>query len=233
MKKVIGLTFGLLFFVSNANAVDLGVAAKVGLNGVGVDLSVALTKTINARLSVASIDVEGENETITVGDPGSEGDINAELNFDYGASALFFDWHVFNGSFRFSAGMYKNNGAADFSGTLLSPVIIEGQPLSPADISGDIGGELSLGDSYQPYIGIGWGRGAGGGGGLSLSVDIGVALVEPQASFEATIAPGSPNFPGGQAALDQALNDLENDAEADLDDLEFWPVLAIGVNYAF
>jgi prepilin-type processing-associated H-X9-DG protein len=233
MKKVIGLTFGLLFFVSNANAVDLGVAAKVGLNGVGVDLSVALTKTINARLSVASIDVDGEDETVTVGDPGFEGDVAADLNFDYGANALFFDWHVFDGSFRLSAGMYKNNGAADLSGTLLGPIRVDGQDLFPTDI-GVISGELSLGESYQPYIGIGWGRGAGGGGGFSLSVDIGVALVEAGVSFEATLTPaGIGNFPGGQAQLDQTLTDLEDDAEEDLDDLEFWPVLAIGLNYAF
>jgi hypothetical protein len=234
MKKIFGLVLGLFFLVSNANAVDLGVAAKVGLNGVGMDLSVALTKTINARVSVASIDVDGEEEIITVGDSGFEGDIDTELDFDYGASALFLDWHVFNSSFRLSAGMYKNDGAADLSGTLLSDITVDGQPLAVEDISGSVGGEISLGDSYQPYIGIGWGRGAGGAGGFSFSVDLGVALVEPEASFNATLNPGSTtgNFPS-QAELDATLRDLEDDAEEDLDDIEFWPVFAVGLNYAF
>ena len=44
--------------------------------------------------------------------------------------------------------------------------------------------------------------------------------------------------PGGtnnlsQDELDATLRSLESDTEDDLDDYEFWPVLAIGVNYAF
>ena len=44
MKKIIGLGFGLLFFISNANALDFGVGVKAGTLGIGVDLSVALTQ---------------------------------------------------------------------------------------------------------------------------------------------------------------------------------------------
>jgi hypothetical protein len=231
MKKLsVGLA--LLLCAGGAHAIDVGLGAKVGINGLGVDLSLGLTKNVNLRLSAAALDIEGEEETITVGDSGAEGDLDAELDFDYGATAAFLDWHVFGGGFRLTAGMLKNNGAADFQGTLLSDIVVDGENLSPSDINGAIGGELSLGDSYQPYLGIGWGRGAGDGGGLSIMIDLGVAMVEPSADFEATVNSGGINGLD-QAELDRRLRQIEKDAEDDLDDLELWPVASIGINYAF
>jgi hypothetical protein len=229
MKKIIGLGIGLLFFVSNAFALDFGIAAKAGINGVGLDLSVGLAKNVNLRLSAAAIDIDDEDESITVGDDGAEGDIDAELDFDYGANAVLVDWHAFNSNFRFTAGMMKNNGSADITGVLVDDIIVEGVPLDTDDL-GPISGDLDLGDSYQPYIGIGWGRGAGGDGGFSFSADLGVAMLDPDVDLEATVS-GTSAYT--QTQLDAILVDLEKDAEDDLDDLEFWPVFALGVNYAF
>jgi hypothetical protein len=228
MKKLIGLGIGLLFFVSNAFALDFGIAAKAGINGVGLDLSVGLTKTINLRFSGAAIDIDDEDESVTVGDDGGEGDIDAELDFDYGANAVLVDWHAFNSNFRFTVGMMKNNGSADITGMLVDDIVIDGSPLLTTDL-GPIGGDLDLGDSYQPYIGIGWGRGAGGDGGFSFSADLGVAMLDPDVDLEATTTGATYT----QSELDAILVDLEKDAEDDLDDLELWPVFAIGVNYAF
>ena len=233
MKTIYGLCFGLLIFASNVGAVDLGIAAKAGINGVGIDLSVGLTENVNLRLSTAAIDVDDENETVTVGDDGSEGDIEADLDFDYGANAILLDWHAFSNGFRFTVGMLKNNGSADIDGVLKDDIVIDGNPLATDDLVGSaIGGDLDLADSYQPYIGIGWGRGAGGDGGFSLSVDLGVAMLDPDVDFDATVNPGGTNV-YTQAQLDAILKDLEDDAEDELDDYEFWPVFAIGVNYAF
>ena len=227
MTKVSAAALALLMFSAGANAIDVGIGAKAGINGLGVDLSVGLTKNVNLRLSVAQLDIEGEEETITVGDSGGEGDIAAELDFDYGANAVFLDWHALGGGFRLTAGMLKNNGAADLTGTLQSTVIIDGTTVTTGDL-GEITGEVSLSESYQPYIGIGWGRGAGGGGGFSFNADIGVALLEASVDLNAT-ATGSLS----QAELDAALDGMASDAEQDLEDLELWPVFAIGINYAF
>jgi len=58
--------------------------AKAGTNGVGIDLSVGLTKITNARLSAAALDFEDSNESITVGDDGMESDASDELDdFDF------------------------------------------------------------------------------------------------------------------------------------------------------
>lgn len=227
----LGLT--LFLFAANAHALDFGVAAKAGINGVGLDFSVGLTKTLNLRLSTAAVDIDDENETVSVGDDGFEGDIDAELDFDYGANAVLFDWHAFNSGFRFTAGMMKNNGSADISGVLQSDIVVDGEPLATNDlVGGAISGDFSLGDSYQPYVGIGWGRGAGGGAGFSFSADLGVAIVDTDVDFEADVDPVGTNG-YDQAALNAILRDLDKDAEDDLEDFELWPVLAFGVNYAF
>ena len=225
--------YRIVFISSNAGAVDFGIAAKAGINGVGVDLSVGLTENLNLRLTAAAIDVDDENETVTVGDDGNEGDIEADLDFDYGANAILLDWHAFSNGFRFTVGMLKNNGSADIDGVLKDDIVVDGNPLATDDLANSaIGGDLDLGDSYQPYIGIGWGRGAGGDGGFSLSVDLGVAMLDPDVDFDATVNPGGTNG-YTQAQLDLILKELEDDAEDDTDDYEVWPVFAIGINYAF
>lgn len=233
MRKNIGLGVGLLFFISNANAVDVGVGLKAGTLGIGVDLSIALTRTVNARIALTDVEIDSQNETVTVGDPGGEGDIDAVLDADYGANALLIDWHVFDGTFHLTAGFLKNNGSANFTGTLLSTVTVDGNTLSPADlVGGRVGGSFSLSDSYEPYLGIGWGRKASRDPGLSFSAELGVALLDPQAKLEATIDPGSPNY-ANQAELDATLRNAEADVENDLDEFELFPVLSVGVNYAF
>lgn len=67
MKNLSGLITALLLLISNADALEVGVGVKAGTVGVGVDLSVALTQTINARISVTSI-------------AAAEDDISAELD---------------------------------------------------------------------------------------------------------------------------------------------------------
>ena len=232
MRKIIAISAGFLLLSSSANAVDFGVGAKAGINGVGIDLTLGLTQNLNLRVGASAIDIDGEEDSITVGDAGSEADLDSEIDFDYGASSVFIDWHVFGGGFRVSAGMFKNNGAAEGSAVLQGAVVVDGQDLDPGDIDGDIGAKVSLGESYQPYLGVGWGRGAGGDGGFSFMLDVGVAMLDTSVDYDAAVNAGGPNGLD-QAELDSRLRSLEKDAEDELDDYELWPVLALGVNYAF
>lgn len=230
MKKHLCLALGLLFLASPASALDVGVGAKVGTAGPGVDLSIGLTRTIAVRLSLTDIDIDDESETVTVGDAGAEGDIDAVLGLDFGSNAVLFDWYVFNGGFHLTAGMMRHNGGMNFSGTLLSDIVVDGQTLQASDIDGQIGGEIKLADSYQPYLGFGWGRKAGNGAGLSLTVDVGIVLLDPSAQFTATVDGGSGLT---QDQLNQRLRGLEDDAEADLDQFEAWPIVSLGLNFRF
>ncbi len=232
MKKFIGLSLFLLLFSSQAQAIDAGVGVNAGINGVGVTLSLGLTKTVNLRLVASSLELDDEDESIEVGDSGDKADLDAELEFDYGANAVLIDWHILDGGFRLTAGMMRNTGEIDLTASLTNDVVLDGDNLSPSDIRGDITGEVALADSYQPYIGIGWGRGAGGEGGFSFSFDLGVALLDTEFDLDAAVDRGGDNNQS-QSELNDLLRTMESDAEDDLDDYELWPVLAFGINYAF
>lgn len=232
MFRSIAILAGVMLFASNANAIEVGVGVKAGTLGIGAELTVGLTKTINARVSLTSIDVADRNETISVGDSTASGDLDATLGLDFGATALLVDWHVFDGTFHLTAGMVRNDTKLSFQGALLNGITVDGQALDPDDINGNITGDISLGESFQPYLGVGWGRKAGDGGGLAVSVELGVALLDPSVNLNADV-----NVSGSNSLTQTELNDriraVEDDAESDLSLLEAWPVISIGINYAF
>ena len=59
-----------------------------------------------------------------------------------------------------------------------------------------------------------------------------VALLDTSVDFDAAVNAGCTNGLS-QSELDSILRALGKDAEDELDDCELWPVLALGVNYAF
>jgi hypothetical protein len=213
---------------SNLNAAqDIGVGIKLGTVGPGVDLSMTITNTISARVSFTTLNVDSESQSITVGDPGNEGTIDAIANVNLGSSALLIDWHLFDGTFHLSTGLIKADIGGDFRGDLIGSFTANGTTVDAADI-GAMSGSIKLSDSYQPYIGLGWGRKAAADSGLSLSVEIGVALLDPVLDLNATAIGGK-----SQAEIDDALNSAESSASGDLADLTIWPVISVGFNYAF
>lgn len=231
-RKLIIVPLSLLVLSFNAEAVEIGVGVKAGTIGQGVEVSVALTQTINARVSLTSIEVDDQTETIQIGDAGATGDIDAVLGLDFGATALLFDWYVFDGTFHLTAGLMRNDTELSFSGSLLNGVTLDGQTLDPSDINGNIGGSISLGESFQPYLGVGWGRKAGDGGGFAFTAEIGVALLDPEANLTAEVNISGTNTLT-QSELDDRIRSAEADANADLAIFEAWPVITLGLNYGF
>jgi hypothetical protein len=209
-------------------AQDVGVGLKMGTVGAGVDLSITITNTLNARVSLSSLPLDSQSESIKIGDPGNQATIDSTIGMKFGSSALLVDWHVFDGTFHLSAGLINVDVGGDFSGDLTGSFTSGGETIDGADI-GTISGSLTLSDSYQPYIGLGWGRKAAADSGLSLSVEIGVALLDPKLDLNATSNGGGST----QAEIDAAFRAAESSASGDLADLSIWPILSIGLNYAF
>jgi hypothetical protein len=210
-------------------AADVGVGVKAGTLGYGADFSVTLTKTINARISLTTLSIDSQAETVTVGDASNEGTISATADIDFGSSALLFDWHVFDGTFHLTAGLVKADIGVNFSGRLGDSFTIDGQLVEVSDISGPITGDVNVSDSYKPYIGLGWGRKSAADSGFSFSAELGAAFVDPQVRLNGTVASNRIT----QAELDERLDAARNSAKNDLADLKIWPVVSIGVNYAF
>jgi hypothetical protein len=227
---------GLVFLTSTtANALDVGVGVKAGTVGAGAELSVALTQTINARVSLTQVNYDFD-ETITIEDSNNSANIDANVDMDFGASALLLDWYVFDGTFHLTAGMMKNNSKIKINGTLQdNTVVFDG---TSYDVSQDfedptIRGTVSVGESYQPYLGLGWGRKADDDPGFALSVELGVVLLDPKVDLQAPTVSQSNPHGINQADLDADVNAAESDANKELSALEAWPILSIGLNYAF
>ena len=159
--KLKALLAGLVMIASsNIYAADIGVGVKAGTLGAGVDISVALTQTINARLSLSKSSFDF-NETMNINDANNTATIDGTLNLDVGSVAILFDWYVFDGTFHLTGGFLKNNSSIDLNGRITDAnVVFNGTSYNVLTQFQDpnISGTIALGNSLQPYLGIGWGR---------------------------------------------------------------------------
>ncbi len=235
--------FGVLMLVSfplQARDLNLGVGIKAGTLGTGLELSLALSKTVNARIAVTNIDAS-TSETLNLSDAatGTQATIDSSLDMNFGASALLLDWYVFDGTFHVTAGMLKNDSKARLTGRLTSATVtFDGQTYNATQdfIDPSVSGTVKLGSGYDPYLGIGWGRKAGVEPGFALSLELGVLLLSPSVTLAApTLDPNGPAAASGvtQADLNAGVKDAEKTAEGELTALDVWPVISLGVNYAF
>lgn len=221
----------VLLSSTTAQAIDFGVGVKAGTLGAGVDFSIALTQTINARLSLTTIDRDFD-ETLEIEDSDNTATLDSTINLNFGSTALLFDWHVFDGTFHLTAGMLKNDSKLDLQGTITdATVVFDGTSydVSTEFVDPNMSGKISFGDSFEPYIGLGWGRKASPHSGFSFSAEIGVVLTDPKVTLT---APEAVN-PAVQTQLDADVKAAEDAAAEDLSAFEVWPVLSIGLNYAF
>ncbi|MBL7005075.1 MAG: hypothetical protein ISR69_13740 [Gammaproteobacteria bacterium] len=233
-KYVIGLS--ALLFSSMSMALfennKFGAGVKTGTVGSGVDLSMTLSKKVNARLSLTSTDYDFSGESFVIGDAGgNQANVNADLNMNFGSTAILFDWYVFDGTFHVTGGLLKNNGSININGTVDGTVDLNGTTYNAGDI-GNVGGSISAGESFEPYLGIGWGRKASVEKGLSISAEFGVVMMNPKASLTAELT----NSSATQTQKDDLSNNIksaESDINSDLSSLELFPVLSVGLNYAF
>ena len=234
--KLKTLFAGLAMIVSsNMYAADIGVGVKAGTLGMGVDISVALTQKINARLSLTKSSYDFK-ETITLNDSNNnltnQANVDATLDLDFGATAILFDWYVFDGTFHLTGGFVKNSSSIDLNGRITdASVTFNGQTYDVANdfANPNISGSIKLGNSIQPYLGIGWGRKADDDPGLSVSFELGVVLLDPEVDLRAPVHTNSTL----QTELDNNVNAAEVTANDEVSVLEVWPVISLGLNYAF
>jgi len=223
--KYLALASSLFITPISALANDFGVGLKTGTAGTGIDISMTITQKLNARLSLTSTDYQFDSESFEIGDDGgNKGTVTADLSMSFGSTALLLDWYVFDGTFHLTGGFLKNDGAIDIDGTVSGAVTLNNN-YADGDIT-SIGGVISAGEDFEPYIGIGWGRKAAVEKGMSLSVELGVVLMDPKASLTATTA-----APSATIAAD--IKSAESDINSDLSVLEMFPILSVGLNYAF
>jgi len=228
------LVAALVFmFGSYVGATEVGVSAKVGTLGVGGDLSVGLSSSVNARLAVNWFGFEYDDFDLSDDDEDEAGDEEDEdeadidkltASLDLLTIGLLCDWHPWGSGIRLTAGAFLNNNKLSLSA-------VPGDTISLNDADYEVqslDGEVSF-DKFSPYVGIGWGNAVDLAGRWSFSFDLGLMYHgEPSVDLSATALD-----PTLQDTLNADLDVEQAELEEDVKAFVVYPVLAMGVSYRF
>jgi len=187
---------------------------KIGTLGAGAEATFGFSDYISLRGGVNYIDYSYDDEI---------DDIDYDLSLDYFSLAGMVDLHPFGGAFRISVGIVKNENDLALDATPSDDVTIGNTTYSDAvTLTGDVDVE-----DVAPYVGIGFGNAARSRGNWSVTLDIGVIIQ----SYDVTLTADGPatSLPG----FDDDLKREEQDIEDELNDVEIYPVLAIGIARRF
>ncbi len=208
---------------------------KVGTLGLGAEFSVPLNDSFSVRASVSGFSYS-KDDTYEEDDT----ELAYDATIDLLTAGLLLDYYPMQSSqFRITAGAYYNgngfDGIVEPTGSTYTINNIEYQ----ADLVETISAETVF-DDVAPYIGIGWGN-KGTESGWSFSIDVG-AMYHGEAELNVVPEKGV-NTPSSGMTDDQfdieyanfetALEDETKDAQDDINDFQWYPVIMVGVTYTF
>jgi hypothetical protein len=203
-----------------AAAADTGIAlgARLGLRGVGVDLT--------GRLIDGYLNVRGGYNWLDIDYDVEVDDVDYTTAADLTGYDVWLDYHPFKNNFRISAAAAFGADGMGATGKLSDSTSIGGNEYTPEQV-GTLSGNITITSEISPYIGIGFGNPVGRGQRLSFMFDIGVIFQD----YEVELGASGPiaNVPQFQADLAQEQADLQEE----LDKYSIYPVVSIGMSYQF
>ncbi|MEA1953449.1 MAG: hypothetical protein U9O24_03570 [Campylobacterota bacterium] len=206
---------------------------KVGTLGLGAELSVPLGESFSVRASVNGFTYSKDDVYEDDGD-----EIAYDASVDLLTVGLLLDYYPIESSqFRLTAGAYYNGNGLD---AILEPTNgvydINGVSYDAGDI-GSLNADIEF-DKVAPYVGIGWGN-KGTEAGWGFSIDVG-AMYHGEGQLNADVTRGAdiPTDNGGvnDQLFEDIVADVETkrvDAEDDMSDYQWYPVIMVGVTYTF
>ena len=198
----------------------LGVTARVGTLGIGLDVAKSLSPQFDARLGFNFGNV-GFNRT--------DSGINYDSQLNLSSVQLFGDYYLFGGnSFRITGGLVAQNNRFAVTGkpSGTGNFTIDNQSFAASQV-GNLTGEFKYANSIAPYLGIGLGRASNEG--FGFNAELGVMFTgAPRVSLNAS-DPAFNNNPTTRTALDNQARQTENDLKG----FNIYPVLSIGISYGF
>lgn len=199
-------------------AADLGASLKIGTPGFGGDVTVGIHDKVNLRAGLNYFTLRFSPDAYM------RNDHHITVDVRLTSLPVLIDWHPFETSFRFSAGLAWNNNR-------FSARAEPGDELDFNDRSyvvEDFYGEMTF-LRMTPYIGIGYGNALQEDGRWTVSLDVGVFYHgAPQIDARATAM-----HPLLQPSLDADLAREVDDLENNLAFFMFYPVVSLGFSYRF
>ena len=210
---VTGLFVVLILLAGCTDTGRFAVSGRGGTLGAGAEFTTKIATDINARVGLNALDFDFDDEEID--------DVEYDLGIELSSFSALVDWHIFDDSFHITGGFISMNNEIDLDATPTKSVEIGDTIYTPAQI-GTLSGCVDI-DGLTPYLGIGWGNPFGGDRRWGFTLDLGVAFTDsPDVSLSATGAIA-------QADLEKERKDIEDD----LDFIQIYPVLSLGLFYRF
>lgn len=228
MKTYLYLTIAAIAcMAANTARADVGMGLRVGTQGYGGDIDIALREKLNVRVGYNMFKVNQEIEDTDVVYDG-------ELKLS-NASALL-DWHPFASGFRLTVGGVGPGLKADVRGRSTGGNFEIGNGTYTAAQIGSLNGSLEFGNSVAPYVGLGWGNAVGKNHRVTFLFDIGAAYVgKSKVNLSATCGA---SLTVGQCATVQTrlqtdLATEQQEMQDSVGDVQWWPVISLGLGIRF
>ena len=202
------------------NFAGIGITARIGTLGAGVEVAKSLTPQFNGRLGLNFGNI-GFNRT--------DSGINYDSQLNFSSVQLFGDYYPFSSSsFRVTGGLVAQNNrfSVNSKPSGNGTYTIDGTQYSASTV-GSLSGEYKYGNSIAPYLGIGIGKSTNEG--FSFNADLGVMFTgSPKVTLNAS-NPAFNNNPTTRTQLDNQVRQTENDLRG----FNVYPVLSVGLSYGF
>lgn len=228
-KSIAALGIALLGgLASQPVLADVGVGLRAGTFGFAPEFDIGLTKTLNLRLAYNTFSYDREFE---------DTDVTYDGELKIGAASAIFDWHAFDGGFRFSVGAVQKGPKVDVTGkpNANGKFEFDGVTYNASQI-GSATGTIKMGDSVAPYVGIGWGNTVDEEDRVTFLFDLGAIYtgspkVDLNFTCNATLLPGSSDADCSE--FTRSVNAEKAELEEDAADYEWYPVISLGIAVRF
>jgi hypothetical protein len=218
----------ILFSVSAVHMAhaDVGMGLRAGTLGFGADVDIGMNDKLSLRFAYNFLDYDRTIE---------DTDVTYDGKLKISSFSGFLDWHVFGGGFRLSLGAVGSGPKFEVDGTPApgEAVEINGTLYDRTEL-GSLNGEIKIGNSVAPYIGLGYGNVVSEKHRITFLFDVGAIYGgTPEVNLSATCGPAISANPAACAQLQRdvqvEINELKNDASA----VEWYPVISLGIGIRF
>lgn len=211
--------------ISGVASAEMGASARFGTLGLGLEFNFGLTEKLNLRVGYSAYDYD---DTIEDTDVTYEGDIKLRN------PAALLDWHAFNGGFRLSFGAVFTGTKIQATGEPTGGTYEIGDQVFTASQVGSLRGEVEMGNSIAPYLGIGWGNTVDTAGRITLLFDIGaVYMGSPDVNLTATCGSAAPSGSAACNMLQAEVQREEDELAEEATLYEWYPVISFGIAVRF
>lgn len=206
------------------------IVPEVSTLGLGGSVVKKIMPQLNARAGLNAFGIGFDIED-------TDATYEADLNL-FNVSTLV-DYHPFKSSgFRLSGGLVFGDNVVEGTATPTfdesegEQTIEIGDETFSVDELASVDADFDLTNNVAPYLGLGWGNPVSGNKGLGFFANLGVVFgSSPEVDITPNVAEGIPDEVRDE--IEEAVDRETEDLKDDLDFLDVYPVVSLGLSYQF